>query len=192
MTLQTQTGEAAAALQCQLEGAEASHSLHAKLAPVPDLDNRRFCRACETTLPVEAFPPGTRRYLCKRHLWLRVKKPSKERALADPRRRLRWVLWRRCYADAQTAFGHGRVALRQADIAGLLPEGGDGGGGGGGGDGGGGDKPLAIVPADPIQLLSNENVVVVGMDVRRRLLRAYRAGGANMYLAELGKLGRFG
>lgn len=86
MTLQTQTGEAAAALQCQLEGAEASHSLHAKLAPVPDLDNRRFCRACATTLPVGAFPPGKRRYLCKRHVWLRVKKPSKERALGDPLR----------------------------------------------------------------------------------------------------------
>ena len=182
-TLQTPPGAAAAELQCQLGGTGASPSPYATLGPVPDLDNRRFCRACETTLPLEAFPPGTRRYLCKRHLWLRVKKPSKERALADPRRRLRWVLWRRCYADAQTAFGHGRVALRQADIAGLLPE---------GGGGGGGDKPLAIVPADPIQLLSNENVVVVGMDVRRRLLRAYRAGGANMYLAELGKLGRFG
>ena len=183
MTLQTPTGAAAAELQCQLGGTGASPSPYATLGPVPDLDNRRFRRACETTLPLEAFPPGTRRYLCRRHAWLRVKKPSKERALADPLRRLVDRLWKRGWDDAQTAFGHGRVALRQADIAGLLPE---------GGDGGGGDKPLAIVPADPIQLLSNENVVVVGMDVRRRLLRAYRAGGANMYLAELGKLGRFG
>ena len=79
-TLQTPPGAAAAELQCQLGGTGASPSPYATLGPVPDLDNRRFCRACETTLPLEAFPPGTRRYLCRRHAWLRVKKPSKERA----------------------------------------------------------------------------------------------------------------
>ena len=92
MTLQTPTGEAAAELQCQLGGTEASPSPYAKLGPVPDLNNRRFCRACQTTLPVESFPLGKRRYLCKRHTWLRLNKPSKERVLADPLKKLHWVL----------------------------------------------------------------------------------------------------
>ena len=203
MTLQTQTGEAAAALQCQLEGAEASHSLHAKLAPVPDLDNRRFCRACATTLPVGAFPPGKRRYLCRRHVWLRVKKPSKERALADPLRRLRWVLWRCCLDDAKTVFGHRRVALRQRDVAGVLS----------GLDPGecfkrfknfkGGDSPEhadpesdnvkgAAAPAVtllPAQLLSRENFVLVDTDARRDMLRAYREGGVDRYWEALATLG---
>ena len=203
MTLQTQTGEAAAALQCQLEGAEASHSLHAKLAPVPDLDNRRFCRACATTLPVGAFPPGKRRYLCRRHVWLRVKKPSKERALADPLRRLVDRLWKRGWDDARTVFGHPRVALLQGDIAKVLSgldfEGlGEGGSSGGGNRefcGGSLDKAdsraapaIALLPENPAQPLSRENLVLVGLDVRRDMLRAYREGGAERYGEELGKL----
>merc|ERR550514_2534998 len=39
-----------------LGGTGASPSPYATLGPVPDLDNRRFCRACATTLPVGAFP----------------------------------------------------------------------------------------------------------------------------------------
>ena len=202
-TLQTPPGAAAAELQCQLGGTGASPSPYATLGPVPDLDNRRFCRACETTLPLEAFPPGTRRYLCKRHLWLRVKKPSKERALADPLRRLVDRLWKRGWDDARTVFGHPRVALLQGDIAKVLSgldfEGlGEGGSSGGGNRefcGGSLDKAdsraapaIALLPENPAQPLSRENLVLVGLDVRRDMLRAYREGGAERYGEELGKL----
>ena len=203
MALQTQMGATAAELQCQLGGTGASPSPYATLGPVPDLDNRRFCRACETTLPLEAFPPGTRRYLCKRHLWLRVKKPSKERALADPLRRLVDRLWKRGWDDARTVFGHPRVALLQGDIAKVLSgldfEGlGEGGSSGGGNRefcGGSLDKAdsraapaIALLPENPAQPLSRENLVLVGLDVRRDMLRAYREGGAERYGEELGKL----
>ena len=95
-------------------------ALHGKLPPVPDRDNLRFCRACQATLPVAAFPSGKRRYLCRRHTWERIKQPSKQRALADPRRRCLWVIWKRCWTDAKKAFGHTRIALQQRDIAQVL------------------------------------------------------------------------
>ena len=166
---------------------------HAKLPPVPDLDNRRFCRACGTTLPLESFPPGKRRYLCRRHTWLRVKKPSRERALADTRRRQLWVLWKRCWDDAKTTFQHPGVALVQRDIAAALA------------------APrcaaeslksvregpavataLALVPANPAQPLSRNNLVVVANDARRRLLRAHRKGGEAEYAVALEQLGGAG
>jgi hypothetical protein len=199
MTLQTPTGEAAAELQCQLGGTEASPSTYAKLGPVPDLNNRRFCRACQTTLPVEAFPLGKRRYLCKRHTWLRLNKPSKERVLADPLKKLLWVLWKRCWNDAKTVFGHTRIALLQGDIAKVLSELESEGGGGNGAffdkvKGAACDtvepakSAIAFLPENPVQLLSQENFVIVHMDVRRDMLRAYRDGGVERYGEALGKL----
>jgi len=160
--------------------------------PVPDLDNRRFCRACETALPVELFPPGKRRYLCRRHTWLRVKRPSKERALADPHKKLLWVLWKRCWNDAKTVFGHPRIALRQRDIAKVLSEL-DFGEGVTNGESlnkveGRADPAIALLPEDPARLLSQENFVIVDRDVRRDMLRAYRDGGVERYGEELGKL----
>ena len=192
MALQTQMGATAAELQCQLGGTEASPSPYAKLGPVPDLNNRRFCRACQTTLPVEAFPLGKRRYLCKRHVWLRVKRPSKERVHADPHRKLLSVLWKRCWNDAKTTFGQARVALLQRDIARVLSEL-DFGEGVTNGESlnkveGRADPAIALLPEDPARLLSQENFVVVHMDVRRDMLRAYRDGGVERYEQALGKL----
>ena len=133
---------------------------HPKLPPVPDLGNRRFCRACGKTLPVEAFPAGRRRYLCRRHMYLRVKKPSKERALADPRRKLLWALWKRCWGDARRVFGQ--------ECA--VPPGG------------------AESAENPTQPVSRANVVVVDRGARRGLLAAFRSGGAARYGEELGGL----
>ena len=193
MSLQTSISEVAAGLQCQLAGTQAGlkagydqsppAKCHTKLAPVPDLDNRRFCRACQTTLPVDCFPPGKRRYLCRRHTWLHVKKPSKERVLADPRKKLLSILWKQCWNDAKTTFGHARIALLQSDIAGALL----------GLDSGRclktvqEEPAIAILPANPAQLLSRDNHVVVELDARRNALRAYRKGGTEQYKETLGR-----
>jgi len=66
---------------------------------------------------VAAVPPGKRRYLCRRHTYLRVKKPSKERALADPHTKLLWVLWKRCWSDAGRVLGQAGISLPQGEIA---------------------------------------------------------------------------
>lgn len=95
------------------------------------------------------------------------------------------------------------MALLQGDIAKVLSgldfEGlGEGGGSGGGNRefcGGSLDKAdsraapaIALLPENPAQPLSRENLVLVGLDVRRDMLRAYREGGAERYGEELGKL----
>ena len=203
MALQTQMGATAAELQCQLGGTEASPSPYAKLGPVPDLNNRRFCRACQTTLPVESFPPGKRRYLCKRHVWLRVKRPSKERVRADPHRKLLSVLWKRCWNDAKTAFGHPHIALVQRDIAKVLAgvDLSDFGKEANSETGVNNETEMnnatgmnietvaiALLPVNPTQLLSRENHVVVENGARRELLRVYRKGGAEKYVEALGRL----
>jgi hypothetical protein len=149
-----------------------------KLPPVPDLNNNRFCRACRASLHVDAFPPGKRRYLCRRHTWLRNKKPSMDRALADPRKKLLRVLWRRCWVDAKKAFGHTRIALLQRDIAKALS-------GFDFGEERSHESAIALVPANPTQLLSHNNLVVVENNARRHLLRAYLQGGETEYVSAL-------
>ena len=129
MAQQIPTVEAVTGQKSQQGGPEASpaedtrspyDSLPCKLPPVPDVNNNRFCRACRASLHVDAFPPGKRGYLCRRHTWLRNEKPSMDRALADPRKKLLRVLWRRRWVDAKKAFGHTRIALLQRDIAKAL------------------------------------------------------------------------
>ena len=224
---------------------QAKLTLKTKLPPVPDLENRRYCRACQIMLPVSAFPAGKRRYLCKRHIWERVQRPSKERARANVDKRRLWTIWKTCYHDAMRTFKHRRILLLQRDIQQTLaqidavadfvesnadvnqdvhqeavsaelaeasPE----------------FKPgvhqdvhqeavsaksaqfnpgvhqdihqeavsaesaqsnaIAFMPANPEQQLSRDNVVIVDKTARRVLLQAFREGGAQKYISELGAL----
>ena len=97
--------------------------LKSKLPPVPDLNNRRYCRACQCTLPLSAFPSGTRRFLCKRHIWQRIQQPSKRRALANnSHKRMLWTLWKKCWTDAKRTFKHDRILLLQRDIQETLAQ----------------------------------------------------------------------
>ena len=216
-------------------------TLKTKLPPVPDLENRRYCRACQIMLPVSAFPAGKRRYLCKRHIWERVQRPSKERARANVDKRRLWTIWKTCYHDAMRTFKHRRILLLQRDIQQTLAQ---------------IDavadfvesnadvnqdvhqeavsaksaksdpdvnqdvhqeavsaelaefKPgvhqdvhqeavsaesaqsnaIAFMPANPEQQLSRDNVVIVDKTARRVLLQAFREGGAQKYISELGAL----
>jgi len=141
-----------------------------------DLDGVRFCRDCDAMQPVAAFPAGTRRYVCRMHMWTRVAKTSRIRSarLNTDKRRL-WVIWKRCWADAKTLFRQTRVGLAQSDIATLLAAlapGVDS-----------GDQRMCVVPRDPTLLLSAENAVLVGMPERRVLLRAMHDNGIAGYAA---------
>ena len=243
--------------------------LKRKLPPMPDLDNRRFCRACQISLPMSSFPSGKRRYLCKRHLWERVQRPSKKRALAKGDKRRLWTIWKTCYHDAMRTFKHKRILLLQRDIKQTLAQIEDA---GHGSDcntdkedsGHGSDKEdsgpeparsesdrnaapsneqpavhpdmhrdeahkdteqpavhreelhreeahtinndkeqpavhqekacndaadsefhIALMPLNPEQQLSRDNVVVVDKTARHLLLQAFRQGGADQYISEL-------
>ena len=104
------------------EAHQANEQLKTKLPPVPDLDNRRYCRACQCTLPLSAFPSGTRRFLCKRHIWQRIQQPSKRRGMANNSKRKLWTLWKKCWTDAKKTFKHDRILLLQRDIQETLAQ----------------------------------------------------------------------
>jgi hypothetical protein len=143
----------------------------ATLPPVPDLDGRRWCRHCSATLPLASFPAGRRRYICRKHVWQCVTKPSKTRCLQDPRKNRLWLLWKRCWTDARTVFKQARVGIVQGDIDALLRDvNGDG---------------VSVMPADPTRVLCTENAVLVQTPERPQLVRAWRAGGAEGYALEL-------
>ena len=125
-------------------------------------------------------------------MYLRVKKPSKERALADPHKKLLWALWKRCWGDARRVFGQAGVGVTQGEIAATLA-------GLDLADLSGCAVPsgrvedldianIAILPEDPTQPVSRANVVVVDRGARRGLLAAFRGGGAARYGEELGGL----
>ena len=158
-----------------------------RLPVIPDMDGRRFCRACEAMLPVELFPAGARRYICRRHLWERVQLPSKLRLMANPRKKLRWILWKRCWMDAKAIFGQPRISLLQNDIERILakklqrlPDATE-------------ELPAelnkqSLMPADPARQLSRDNAVLVPSVVRKHLLKARRDGGRALYLETLAAL----
>ena len=162
----------------------------AALAPVPDLDGRRWCRHCSATLPLASFPAGRRRYICRKHVWQCVTKPSKTRCLQDPRKNRLWLLWKRCWTDARTVFKQARVGIVQGDIDALLQD----------LDleldaGGGPDRlldQLSILPVDPTRLLCRANAVVVEKAARKQLVQACREGGAERYALELAGLSMIG
>ena len=47
---------------------------------------------------------------------------------------------------------------------------------------------IALMPSNPQHPLSRDNVVVVDRNARRILLEAFRQGGANKYISELGAM----
>jgi len=154
----------------KLEMPTAAHTL----PPVPDLDGRRFCRHCNTTLPLASFPSGRRRYICRKHVWQCVTKPSKLKCMHDARKKRLWMLWKRCWTDAKTVFKQSRVMIVQSDIDALL-----------------GDlhdrrvDQISILPVDPTRLLCRENAMIVDKLARRRLVQACREGGVQRYAGEL-------
>ena len=232
--------------------ANPNEQLKTKLPPVPDLDNRRYCRACECTLPLAAFPSGTRRFLCKRHIWERVQQPSKRRALANNKHKKQlWTMWKKCWTDARKTFKRGRILLLQRDIEQTLAQledssndeldgcqdascpglirdstadaqpasdrnpptadaqpASDPNPATAGPDAQPASDPnhatagpdvqttaqkhrelgIALMPSDPQHPLSRDNVVVVDKNARRVLLRAFRLGGADKYISELGAM----
>ena len=189
--------------QTTLSGTEAGP--RAKLPTVPDLDHRRFCRACQAVLPLDAFPAGKRRYLCRKHMWERVKRPHKERLRSDPRKKQICRLWKQCWDDARRTFQQTRVVLTQGDIAAVLSMidvdalKKDAKMGASGTDAARTDAArtdaskqmlagIALLPANPTQRLSNENHVVVDAGTRLELLRAFRKEGVGTYVEALERL----
>ena len=146
------------------------------LPSVPDLDGRRFCRHCNTTLPLASFPSGRRRYICRKHVWQCT---SKLKRIQPARKKKLWTLWKRCWIDAKTVFKQSRVMIVQSDIDALLEDleldv-----------DGDALLENISVLPVDPTRLLCKDNAMIVDKLSRRQLVQACREGGAARYALEL-------
>ena len=139
---------------------------------VPDLNGRRYCKLCEATLPLAAFPAGKRRYLCRQHLLDRHKRPARQRVRSDALRRQADLEQKRCYHDAKRVFRQPRVALLLRDMREILAA--------------ESNSCMCFVPVDPIRPLARDNVKAVSPSIRAELLRSMRQGGVEGYRAALG------
>jgi len=149
----------------------------ARLAPVPDLDGRRYCRVCKDFLPLTAFPRGQRRFTCRAHLWQRIGKRAQQKLSDKPRKKLLARMWMQLWKDRRV-FGQTVVALKQADINALLEA----------FLGGKSDKPLGgltVLPRDPSVPVSNGNAVLVMKQARRELLAGFKQHEAGTYQSKL-------
>ena len=83
---------------------------------VPDCDGKRFCRACDTFLPVDRFEKtGPRRYYCAVHIRsLFRKRGIKELAVINLRKRLR--------RDLIGLFGKAVIHITQAELLSLIAQ----------------------------------------------------------------------
>ena len=134
----------------------------------------RFCRHCRKFLPITAFPAGRRRYICREHLYQRVKLPARLRVQADDKRRDLVKLWARCRTDSKN-LGQTRIELNQSEIAEILKDKGI-------------DLAYAIVPANSSQVLSPANCAVVLNETRRDLIYAHKLGGHSLFMSTLATL----
>jgi len=149
----------------------------ARLAVVPDLDGRRYCRVCQDFLPLTAFPRGQRRFTCQAHLWQRIGKRAQQKLSDKPRKKLLARMWMQLWKD-QRVVGQTVVALKQADINTLLEA----------HLGSSSDKPkggLTVLPRDPSVPVSSGNTVLVMKQARRELLAGYRQHEAGTYQSKL-------
>ena len=148
----------------------------------------RFCVRCEDFIPVEQFPSGIRRYLCKLHMWTTSGKRSKAKRLSDPRKHALSKMWGRCYDDSKQ-FKQKRIDIKQDEIDELLKqfeyvqdeiddEG----------------SPyevipheIAIVPVEPTKMLSKSNAALVEATTRKALMRQLKNMGTEGYCRLLQK-----
>ena len=141
---------------------------------VAQATGKRYCRHCDKFLAIESFPAGPRRYVCRMHMYQRVKVPARLRVQADDKRCALSKLWDRCRTDSK-ALGHTRIQITQHEIAEILEDKGI-------------DLTYAIVPAKPSTVLSRENFAVVFNETRRALMWAHKVGGEKLYLSTLAVL----
>ena len=146
---------------------------------VPGTGEMRFCRSCKQCLPLNRFPSGQRRFLCRLCMWDRTGKAAKIRY--RKRRSHIQRLWSMLYTD-RAVFNQSHVGLTQGDIEKLLTMGSytvsDSAG-------------LAVVPLDPRIPLCIENAVLVTRERRRKLLGILAKCGPDDYLEEMNDRGSF-
>jgi hypothetical protein len=138
---------------------------------------------------------GPRRYLCKKHMWATAGKKAKAKRMADTNKRILCRLWGKAYDDSKRfnrAWGNlddvdaqpknrAHISITQREIEQLLctatnysskevyyspME---------------FSRQIAVVPANPKEVLSLSNAALVSNTVKRHLFRAFKLNGLQGY-----------
>lgn len=129
------------------------------MGAVPDCDGKRFCRACNTFLPVDRFEKtGPRRYYCAFHIRsLFRKRGIKELAAINLRKRLRRDLIR-VFGEAAIRMTHTELLLLIAQ-ANKTPD---------------DYHELCMLPCNPKAPITPENVFLATKEQRKFLVALYQ------------------
>jgi hypothetical protein len=157
---------------------------------VPDHGGVRFCIQCKDFISIDCFSSGTRRYMCKQHMWEAIGQKYKVKMMKDPRKRALNKVWNRAYEDCRK-FKHARIDIKQAEIDKILTVGVE-------------EEveenvalyqkisnEIAVVPVDPTKVLCTSNSVIVSIRTRRLLMKQWKKFGKKEYCKLLRKEQRF-
>ena len=85
------------------------------MAPIPDCDGKRYCRACDAFLSLDKFEGGPRRYYCAAHLKALFRtRGMPELAAINLRKRLR--------RDLIALAGKATISMTHADLMSLIAQ----------------------------------------------------------------------
>jgi hypothetical protein len=140
------------------------------MGPVPDQNGVRYCKHCKEFIPLNKFPSGPRRYVCKAHMWTSSGQRSTKKMRANPEKMLLTKVWARAYKD-RGVFKQTRIAITQTEIGDLLRE----------LDVTLSHGEIALVPTDPTVILSVSNSALVSINTRNALMKKWKNSGKDEY-----------
>lgn len=127
-----------------------------KIAP-PDAPCGRWCNPCNQFVPITNFAVGVRRFTCRRCRALARKKPDSPTSYLN-------TIYHFAYVDSKNVYkSSGKVDLKIGEIKSLCAA--------------SGIEPtcdLRVVPQDPHQPISKDNLVLVGKIERALLNKVWK------------------
>jgi hypothetical protein len=173
------------------EGVFESHIVDRELR-ICDLPNQpsecvRFCRLCSRFLPIDAFPKGPVRYLCKTHWTAQISECTKKRmqhtanatklrkkrptiAKKQPLSKLRSIsILVDSKEDAKKVFGQDKVLIGLRDVETLI----------------GCDLALRLIPSNPLLPLSASNYIICTKKQRQLAITLWKSKQEPMAYSQL-------
>jgi hypothetical protein len=122
----------------------------------------RYCRVCDATLPLSAFYTTVKRYICKRHHYLRSNKTHKVRLQKNAMEKKAYMVWLRLCKN-RFAMGYDKVRFDCSDIRDIIEK-----------SGIPQEVSPNVVPIDPRIPLRPRNVAVVSIEACRLAIKLYK------------------
>jgi len=138
----------------------------------PAKNGLRYCRGCNDFVALDLFTKGpTQAFACKKHLTLYGGgREAEHRRMQDVQKKRRIFIWRQCYADRKI-FNQATIAIRQNEIEKKVIK--------------INPNPLpgvyAVVPIDCTAIVTPDNIAVVSLKERKKLIKMFRANETKKY-----------